>query len=118
MPDSGTPESGLKLDRCCEPAERIALADRYMAAFVREADKFLERGCCVGNFNVGHWGPETVDYFPSTLTAIQAQVLRGEIVSYFCFHEYDWPLLRDDTHWYTGKSYFVGTTGILPMSSS
>lgn len=86
-----------------ESPDRIDKADRFMAAFIREADSLLGRGVCVGNFNVGHWAGETVDYFPRTLTAIQTQASRGERLSYLCFHEYNWPLLRDDTHWYTGK---------------
>jgi hypothetical protein len=85
-----------------EPPDRIDKADRFMAAFVGEADLLFGKGVCAGNFNVGHWGPETVDYFPHTLTAIQAQAIRGEKLSYFCRHEYNWPLLRDDGHWYTG----------------
>jgi len=86
-----------------ESDERIAKADRFMAAFVREAEAVLGKGVCVLNANVGHWGPETVEYFPGTLTALQAQAMRGQLRSFFCSHEYNWPTLRDDEHWYTGK---------------
>lgn len=86
-----------------EPQEKIDKADRFMATFVREVDMVLDKGTCVGNFNTGHWGSETVQYFPRTLTAIQTQAVRGERRSFFCFHEYYYPLLRDDEHWHTGK---------------
>ncbi|MFH1634883.1 MAG: hypothetical protein ABIG63_12880, partial [Chloroflexota bacterium] len=76
----------------------------FMAQFIWEARVVLGKASCVGNFNTGHWGPETVDYFPRTLQALQEDAETfPDSTSVFCFHEYNWPLLRDDEHWHTGK---------------
>jgi hypothetical protein len=67
--------------------EQIDAADRYIAAFIEEADQH-GYGTCWGNFNVGHFGPQFVDQFER---ALQASVVQGN--SFPCFHSYSWPTL-------------------------
>lgn len=76
----------------------IKKADRYISTFISSARAELGVGTCWGNFNTGHWGPETVEHFPRSL---QAAVADGD--SPICWHEYNWPLMRDDTLWTCGK---------------
>ena len=87
-----------------ETPERIALADRYMAAFIKAARLFLSKGAIVGNFNTGHWRREgeLVEYFPLMLQALQEDCEENpEDGAKIGWHEYNWPLLRDDSYWRT-----------------
>lgn len=87
-----------------ETPERIALADRYMAAFIKDSRLFLGKGAIIGNFNTGHWRKEgeLAEYFPMMLQALQKDCeANPENGSRIGWHEYNWKLLRDDTHWRT-----------------
>ena len=87
-----------------ETPERIVLADRYMAAFIKTARLFLSKGTIVGNFNTGHWRKEgeLVEYFPLMLQALQKDCeANPEDSAKIGWHEYNWPLLRDDGYWRT-----------------
>lgn len=87
-----------------ETPARVALADRYMAAFIKNSRHLLGKGAIVGNLNTGHWrkAGEIAEYFPLMLQALQDDARAcSQNGSSLGLHEYDWPLLWDDTRWRT-----------------